>query len=252
MTNFVSIFFDGIGVFVGLFVLAIILLNYFIPYPYTVIISICTSAILTVFAVKRMTFTRGKKHKQTAEKKKNAKIVTALNLMKKQDLDKLLLKALEVSDQKSINGGFYSKEKNKGYLFKFGFEKPSKADVVKAFNIGGESAEIYADTFDKEVQEFTERFNGKVILLDGIKTANLLSQKNLLPSEDYCNFYTENRKPILKKELLYKKNAKKFLIFGVTFCLFSFFAPIKIYYLISGGLMISYSIFLMLYGKEKN
>jgi hypothetical protein len=252
MTNFISIFFDGMGVFFGLFILAVVLLNYFIPYPYTIIISLSISIIFTMFSVKRMNFTRSKKGKELLEKKKTAKAVTALNLMKKQDLDTLLIKALDLLDAKAVNGGYYCKSQNKGFLFKFGFEKVTKADVVRAFNLGGEKAEIYAESFDKEVVEFAGRFNGKIELFDGVKTVNLLSSKGVLPSENYSSFYTEKKKPVFKKELLYKKNAKKFLIFGVTFCFFSFFAPIKAYYLICGGLMISYSIFLMLYGKEKD
>ena len=146
------------------------------------------------------------------EKKKTAKAVTALNLMKKQDLDTLLIKALDLLDAKAVNGGYYCKSQNKGFLFKFGFEKVTKADVVRAFNLGGEKAEIYAESFDKEVMEFAGRFNGKIELFDGVKTVNLLSNKGVLPSENYSSFYTEKKKPVFKKELLYKKNAKKFFL----------------------------------------
>ena len=240
--NLVSLFLDGVFVFIGFFILGIIFLNYFVPHPYSVVIAISLSGIFTLFSVKKMLSSRQKKSKASFGKKQISKTLTALNLMDKKSLDELLLNALEITDGKMVNGGYYSKSQNKGFLFKFAFEKVSKSDVVKAFNLGGEFAEIYSESFDKEVIEFAERFNGKVVLL---------SEKRLLPNVDYSAFYTERKKPIIKKELLYKKNAKKFLIFGVTFCLFSFFAPIKIYYLISGGLMISYSIFLMLFGKEK-
>ncbi|MBR2870549.1 MAG: hypothetical protein IKB98_04155 [Clostridia bacterium] len=249
--NLVSLFLDGVFVFIGFFILGIIFLNYFVPHPYSVVIAISLSGIFTLFSVKKMLSSRQKKSKASFGKKQISKTLTALNLMDKKSLDELLLNALEITDGKMVNGGYYSKSQNKGFLFKFAFEKVSKSDVVKAFNLGGEFAEIYSESFDKEVIEFAERFNGKVVLKNSEDVYNLLSEKRLLPNVDYSAFYTERKKPIIKKELLYKKNAKKFLIFGVTFCLFSFFAPIKIYYLISGGLMISYSIFLMLFGKEK-
>ena len=54
------------------------------------------------------------------------------------------------------------------------------------------------------------------------------------------------------EEIFKKKNAKKFLLFGVTFCLMSFIAPYKTYYIVSGCVMIFFAVILKLFGKQEN
>ena len=50
---------------------------------------------------------------------------------------------------------------------------------------------------------------------------------------------------------LKRKNAKKFIAFGLIFIFLSFFVPIKLYYLIVGGLMLVYATTLLFFGKKE-
>ena len=90
------------------------------------------------------------------------------------------------------------------------------------------------------------------ILKDGKDAFYLLKERNLIPNEDFSKVYSEKKSVNKLLELLKKKNAKKFFLFGVCFCLFSFISPIKTYYLIWGGIMLVYSTVLILFGKREN
>ena len=64
------------------------------------------------------------------------------------------------------------------------------------------------------------------------------------------DFY--KREKVKLRAVLNKKNAKKFIAFGLFFVLSSFFVPIKLYYLIMGGIMILFALTLWFFSKSEN
>ena len=69
-----------------------------------------------------------------------------------------------------------------------------------------------------------------------LETAKFVANLREMPFEDLVKTTDEN--------------AKKFFIFGATFCAMSFFVPIKLYYTIFGCLMLITSVVLTFFGKK--
>jgi hypothetical protein len=95
------------------------------------------------------------------------------------------------------------------------------------------------------------RFKEKIVLKDLYDAFELLSSAGVLPDTVISESFYKNKKPSFDiRRLFNKKKAKNYLFFGVTFTLFSFFAPIKLYYLIFGSVFLFFSLIVRLFGKE--
>lgn len=173
--------------------------------------------------------------------------------MKKQNLVNLLAKCEQNSEVQIYSNYFFNKNTNTFHFVKYGFYKVTKTDIVIAFNYleNTQIAYIYSEKFEQEIIDFAKRFNNKIILVDGKETFLILKNKNLLPTFDFEEVFNKKQKPAFLKEILKKKNAKRFFLFGVMFIAFSFFVPIKIYYLLCGSIMIAFALFNKLFGKDK-
>jgi hypothetical protein len=94
------------------------------------------------------------------------------------------------------------------------------------------------------------------IRIDYIKTSeafNSLNSLEMLP--DLLQISEKSKKIEIKnilKQVFTKKNAKRFLITGVFFTIFSFFTIYPIYYLIFGSILMITGVILRLYGKNNN
>lgn len=252
MKNFFPIIFDSLFLFFASFVLLVFSLYYYLPSPYHVVISITLSAVICLTTARLLTDRGNAKYIKNEEKKILKDTLLKLNLMKRESLINLIISALELKDYSLVNNGFLDKQTNTLYLVKYGFENLTKADVVKAFNLNEKGVVFLCQEYDQEIIEFSSRFNGKIILKDGLYLYELLKEKNLLPKEDFSSSYTEKKRIVIKSKILEKRNAKKFFFFGVILCFFSLFVPYKTYYIFSGVLMISFSIYLKLFGKSTN
>lgn len=253
--NYFALFLDGVFLFLASFIGCLCLLYFLVPYPFSLMLAFCLSGIITIFGVRFIE----KKGRKNAVKIKDKKLyfdtVIRLNLMKESAIENLFVKALcnEGEQIEKNKMGFYNREQKKLYIIRFGFTKVTKADIVRAFNMlnQGDTAHFYCESYNQDTFSFSNRFNKRIFLHDGKDTFELLKEKNILPDDDYTEFYTENRKVKFKIEILKKKNAKKFFFFGVFFCVMSFFVPIRGYYLFCGSAMMIFSIYLKLFGREQ-
>ena len=249
MKNVFPILIDSLFLLFASFVISIFILNYFLPHPYYVVISLTISALISLFSARFFLSLSNKKLVKKEHKKLYNDTLIRINLMKKEDLVKLIISAMQIKQATNLKNGFYDNETDTLYIVKFGFENLTKADVVRAFNLNEKNVVFLCQDYDQDIIDFAKRFNGKITLKDGKYLFNLLKENTLLPNNDFSAVYNEENKPIFKKQILKKKNAKKFLFFGVMFCFFSWFVPYKIYYVSWGILMISFSIYLKFFGK---
>ncbi len=236
------------------FVLTFVILNYFIMRPYSVIISICIAIPVLMLAFKRLSLkNKTKKLKSFEEKEKNSTI-TQLNLRSESEQTDLFLTAVKkagYSAEKKKNAIFI-KDKNAVLFIKFSYDGVTKTDVVRAFNTipNNSKAFIFSDTFGIELKNFIERFDGKIVEVDGYKTYKFLKENDCLPTPKY-NF---NEKKIFANgffpTFLGRKKAKSYLAFGFVFLIMSYFVPIKIYYIICGCAFLFLSLLCRLFGKE--
>ena len=251
MKNFFPIVLDSLFLFFASFVLLVFSLYYYLPSPYHVVISLTLSAVICLTTARFLTARSNDKHIKNQEKKILKDTLLKLNLMKNERLISLIISALELKDYSLVNNGFLDNKTNTLYLVKYGFENLTKADVVKGFNLNEKGVVFLCQEYDQEIIDFASRFNDKIVLKDGVYLFNLLKEKNLLPKEDFSSLYTEKKRIVIKGKILEKRNAKKFFFFGVMLCFFSLFVPYRTYYLFSGVLMVSFSIYLKLFGKSQ-
>ena len=253
--NYLALFLDCVFLFLASFIGSLCIFYYFTPYPYCLVYAFCVGCILAISATKFLTNKQAKKHVKAKEKKLYFDTLIRLNLMRADKIKNLFIKTFSSLDEQIIKrkDGFYLPQSKKLYVIKFGFDKVSKADIVRAFNQlrKDETAVFLAETFSQEITAFANRFNKRVSLLDGIEIFNTLKNKGILPTQDYTPYYTEKKKITFSGGILKRKNAKKFLLFGVAFCFMSFIVPYKTYYIICGALMMLFAIMLKLFGKQE-
>ena len=243
----VSLILDLLFIFIACFIVCLCVFYYFIAYPFSIIVSVSVALIITVFASKILLTKQGKTKLKEKDKKSYLESMIRLNLMKENKLIDLFVLAIAKSEKVSkIKNGFYHYATNTLYIVKFCFEGITKKDVVKAFNQlerQEDKVVFYCESYSQEIKDFAQRFNGKITLCgEDITKA---------PTEDFSSYYKEKKKVRFKTEILDRKNAKKFFLFGAVFCAFSFFVPIKAYYLFCGCAMMTFAVFLKLFGKTQ-
>ena len=85
-----------------------------------------------------------------------------------------------------------------------------------------------------------------------VKIYAFLKENNSLPPEKY-EFSDKKLKGLtLLKTLLEKKKAKRFFAFGFIFLAFSYFVPIKVYYVVFGCAFLIFALFLTIFGQTEN
>ncbi len=254
MKNRFAILIDVVFVCFISFALTLVAFNFFTPYPYSLIFSGCASLIATTFYF----IYSDKKNKQVrlskAEQKEKNVLLSELNFSSPQEQVAILERAIKSLgfDYEKKHSSIYIKDKNALLLSRFSFNKINKVEIVKAFNLINKNQTVYvlAQSFDPDIVAFAQRFNQKVRLIDGDKVYTRLKELSALPTQYKYRCFCEKKKKGSIKNLLDKKKAKTFLTFGAFFLAFSYFSPLKIYYIVCGCIFLIYALILRLMGKE--
>lgn len=236
------------------FFISLAIFNYFTPYPLNVVFSGTVALLSALLGVKFLLTRRGKKIFSAREKAEYADFITKINFMRESEIIALAEKAAK-------NGGVTA-EKKKDRLFfpqhglnaffKFGFEELKKADIVRFFNAvpREEKTVIVTERYSEEVAAFAERFGGKITLSDGQKFYLEIKKAGCLPREEYEVPLVPTKKRCSAKNLINKKRAKNYLVFGLLFLGMSYFSPVKTYYVVCGSVMLLFSVVVRLFGRS--
>ncbi len=245
---------DVLAIVLSAFSISLVLFTYFLDYPYNLIYSLISTAILTAIFIKIMLSRKSKKAQKLATNKHYLQVIEQLNYQDKLKTDELFLSLIKKRFNNATlrKGGVFIPEKNLLIAPNFSFDEITKTDVIKIFNLlsKDEQVIILTEKFSSPVLEFSKRFNGKITLVDGVKTYETLSSAQTFPEIDFTLQESKNKKVFSSKNLFVKKRAKTFLGFGFAFLFFSFFVPLKTYYVVCGTIMLLYSIVCILFGKE--
>ncbi len=247
---------DAVFTAILAFFLCIVLLGYLLRPPASIIFSIILSLIFTALFVKYSLSKNKKVRLSKADKKAKEIMVSQLKLYTATEQNDFLEKVIKESKNavERKKGGLFVKNKDCAVFCFYSYDGIRKTDIVKVFNSINktQTAFVLSDTFPPDVKDFAERFDGRIITVDDQELFSYLNEKNLLPKSKHL--FKERKKYdfSLFKNLLKKKKAKNFLIFGLVFLLTSYFVPIKTYYIICGTLFLIFSLILHLYGKEDN
>lgn len=237
------------------FLLAFVVLNYFIDKRFAIAFSVILSIPVAIIAFKKITEKRKKNTLKKAEKDALDIMLSQLAVYTQTEQNEFFchafIKAGYAPTRK--NGAIYILKEKCATLIKMGAEGAKKADVVRAFNLKGniEKSYIFTSIADKELEDFCKRFNGKVTLVKAESVFKFLSSIDFLPKIKF-NF---PEKVPLKKQIstafFSKKKAGKYFSFGLIFLMMSYFVPIKLYYIICGSVFLLTALILKLFGREE-
>ena len=242
---------DTAFVFIVCFLFSFFIFNYFVKRPYSSVLALSLSLAVAVVSFKIITNAYLMKQNEQADSRLVINTLNHLCLCKDKEIKDLFYSAF-------IKKG-YTAEIKKRYIllpkeklqlfFVFSFDGLLKKDVVAIYNMLSSSnrAVIYTNSISDEMKDFVIRFNKKINVFYGKEVFDFLSESNSLPNID---FVLEDKKPpkIKLNNFLEKKKAKNYLVFGIIFLLLSFFVPLKLYYIVCGGIMIIMSLFAKFFG----
>ncbi len=237
------------------FILSFILVSAFLQKPYSYVLSAMLSALIGLMAFKILSSKKSARASKAKKDKEYLNAMTQFAFMTKADVCTFFKSLLEKQGYKVEKRRSYIKIKDKNALiaFGYGFDAVTKTDVVKAYNLKNQSDTVYllAEKFTDEVKVFSSRFDN-LKLADGNDVYSYLKEKDFLPKTKYS--FKQNKFDKLKalKSLLGRKNSKRFALFGITFLIMSYFVPIKLYYIIVGGIFCTLSLICLLFGKTAN
>ncbi len=237
------------------FVLAFFIINFYVERPFSIIFAISLAVPIYIIAFERIK--KSNLSKSTANKRKKAieNMTYSLCLLEKAKLLELFEKAINSLDVKTLKKkhSIFIEDKNCAIFPIFSFDGITKTDVVKVFNAisAKQKAYILGEKITDDVKNFMDRFNMKVEFIDGEKTYDFLEKTGCLPRENFYFSPNNSNKFTFFKRLIRKKHSNKFLIFGLSLILTSWFVPIKMYYVICGCIFLMLSLICRLYGQEK-
>lgn len=238
------------------FVLSLMLFNYVVGQPYAAVISITVAALCGVISFKLLLKSGKKTQLKKNEKEEMERVITQFDFSSQTENNEFFYKLFQ-SEGYSVEkkkGGIFFKDKQAAVFIKFGFTDVNKSDAVKIFNLlkKEETGYIVSENFTADIKNFIERFNGKLIAVDGETIFRYLKENNGLPEIKYR--FEENKAKGLKlfKNLLYKNKAKNYLVFGLVFLFLSYFFTYKLYYVIAGVLFLIAALFSRLFGLSSD
>ena len=237
------------------FLLAFVLLNYGIQKPYSYIMAVCIGLLTGLIALKYLTGKhKGIKLKKSEEQLCNQTLTQLCCYPKSYSVDlfEKLFEKKNLSPLKKYGGLFIAETKCVNYFY-FSFDALTKGQIADCFNKACKDCKIviWTDIVNKELTQFANKFNGRVVLYDGKKTFVTLKENNLLP-QITCPVATNvKNKTRVKLNLFSKSRARKYLLFGVSFVIMSYFVYYKIYYLVFGCLFLLLSLLCRLFGYNE-
>ena len=246
---------DGLLTLVCGFLLCFIILNYFCPAPYSHILA-SALAILLALSAGKISYSRFLKRGNKRAKTKEAELVlNQLDFLPADKISTLFFDAFTADGKTPIKkrAHLYLPQTKTLVFFSFGFKSKTKADIVRAYNLlqQDERALILGTEFPSDVLDFARRFGGRISLIFGQPVYALLKKHDNLPKIT-CPITTTDAKPKLPK-FFRKKNAKSFLTFGILFLIMSYLVPLKVYYIVMGGIMLVFGFILLIFGSiEEN
>ncbi len=238
------------------FLLCFILANCFIDRIIAISLSITLGAVFGVFVFSVLFKKKFKSRIKGQQKKEKEQMVNTLNFLSKEKQIELLTKAVKKEGEKAEKqkGAIFIHDKKIALFIKFNFDGISKTDIVRIFNSikSDYIAYVFCTPPTSDVQNFAERFDGRIKLVNEVETYKFLKKHDELPDGDFP--LEKRNKATLSsfKNLIKKSKAKSHFWLGFVFICTSYFVPIKLYYVIFGCIFLILSLFCRLFGKPDN
>ena len=243
-----SIISDTVFILFSSFVILSVFLYYFTPYPFSLIIAFSLAIISGVLFYKTANRKKAKSIDGKLEKQKYENAMINLSVSEKEkQADFFYSLYCKKEDGSKIKDGTIELKNGGAILPFFSFSETDRGEVLRALIKYKNGVTLLAENFSDSERAFFGKFNnltlkdGKEVFSD-MKTANLFPEEVIIP---------EKRKRKISFFLpLHKKKAVSFLLYGLFFLSFSFFVPIKIYYLAFGTAFILSAVLSRIFGKD--
>jgi hypothetical protein len=141
--------------------LSLLLLNYFLARPLSIIIAVALSLVASFFAYRFLSKNKNKEKLKKQEREELENMCTQFNFSsseKNNEFFTKLFKSLGYNVERK-KGGIFFKDKSVAVFVKFGFTPVGKADVVKFYNElkKEDVGYILAEEFSEEIKFFIWR-----------------------------------------------------------------------------------------------
>lgn len=135
--------------------------------------------------------------------------------------------------------------------FYFTFSKAYEGKIIEFYKNTdeGKNLMVIGRDFSEDVIGLTQRFAGRIKLLDGATLYLTLKRFEVFPKE---KLEFKKVKPTLNvpKSLFNKKNAKRYFFYGLLLQFFSFFVYYPVYYVCFGAGMMIFSVICFFFGLQ--
>ena len=247
--HFVPAFFDGIISGGIVFIVISSIFSFIKNKTFLFILSGILAAVFSFLIIKILLKRERIRFAEKAEKEKTENLLYHLKI---NDEKTEFIKAFSKigKDAKLLGSGLILCD-NEYILPHFKFKKLTFDDYTEIFlTYKGKDITIYTEKPDEEISVFLKK-HFKFTLKTESDTFALFSAADLLPTENYF----EKEKIITLKNFSNLFDRKKFFSFffsGLTFLLFSYLTPFRIYYLFVGAILLSFSVCCLILPKRKS
>ncbi len=242
MKPMLAVFLDTIFLFFACTFLVLVPLAYYHSGPLNIVIALLLASSVCLPAFFIFKNNAKKKYGILGYKKRVSSTLNALALMDDRKLDELFKSAFE---KRNLN----VKTENRFIIndcivatFLFKIERISADEIVslyKNLKKANHKLIIFTNQATEHLCFLSKNFKD-LILYNGDKTYAFLEKYQDLPEVD--KFQAKPNFSTILHRVFAKKRASKFFVFGLTFFLFGFIVPFKLYYAISGAVMFSFAI----------
>lgn len=243
-TSIIAIGSDILFCLISIFLIGLIILNYFLPYPVSLVYAIILSLILTFIFAKRKLKAWKSSGLKKSEQKKVDSLVLSLDFMPTQSVLALFEKAFMLKGEhfQRKKDFFVFESQNKIVYVNCSVNGLTKADVVKVYNKSDENEKIiYATHLSKDVTDFIARFDKAITLKTEKDVYELLKEVSLLPAP-MVDLKLKPKNSVLIKSAFSRQKAKQYFFLGIGFLFVSYFVRIKLYYILFGTAFLLFSL----------
>lgn len=235
----ISVILDGIFAGFAVFFTLFIIFSTFAGATTVWICSLLIGAAAAVAGTFLIAKRRGKKALKSADipKKENLMFYLALH-----GTDKTFIKLFGEFGKTVIKTprGLYL-ESADCYLYPcFSFDGLTKSRIGEIYKkANGKTAYILAPAFSDDLRSFTRIFGDKIRLFGGEEVYELFKKADMLPPE-LNSVKKHSKKEAFKaaaRTVFTRRRSPRYFVFGITFLLFSFLVPFKLYYIVFGSIM---------------
>lgn len=218
---------DAAAINIIIFILSFVWIRYYTK-NLTMAILLAFAVSVAIYAVYKLTF-GAKKEKKRLTKVQEEKIESCITSLA------FLDKESKIGFVKKLIG-----DGNQEIYAHFSFEELTKqniADAVAALEDGKELI-IIAKSFSKSVQKMIDNIHfANIKCIDGVEFLSLMEEKHLFPADLNLQPDKVHISDIIKYAFG-RKRAKGYLFTGILLLATSFLIPFKLYYIISGSILL--------------